>query len=157
MKKRRRPQSSSARDYPRTARVNELLREIIGDELERLGDSRLDWVSITAVEVNPELTSAKVWFSTLGGPEGDPEILEGLAERRRGLQAAIGRQARLRRTPELHFAPDSGVRAGLRMEELLAELHHDEPANDRADAAPTGAGPVDGEEDCSDAVAPERP
>ena len=38
------------------------------------------------------------------------------------LQRAIGRQARLRRTPELAFRPDSGVREGLRVEELLREL-----------------------------------
>ncbi|MEZ5262790.1 MAG: hypothetical protein R2755_13700 [Acidimicrobiales bacterium] len=38
MNRRRRSHGSSARDYPRTARVNELLREIIGDELERIDD-----------------------------------------------------------------------------------------------------------------------
>jgi ribosome-binding factor A len=118
----RRRHSGGARDFPRTARVNELLREILGDELERIDDSRLEWVSVTAVDVNPELSGATVYYSSLGGEEADPEVLEALAEHRVRLQAAIGRQARLRRTPELHFKPDSGVRTGLRVEELLAEL-----------------------------------
>lgn len=144
MTKRRRP-SSSAREFPRTARVNELLREIIGDELERLDDPRLEWVSVTSVEVNPELTSAKVWFSSLAGPEGDPEILAALADQRRALQAAIGRQARLRRTPELHFGPDSGVRAGLRMEELLAEMQVGQQEPDPAPDDGTGAAGGQGE------------
>ena len=79
MNRRRRSHGSSSRDYPRTARVNELLREIIGDELERIDDPRLEWISITGVQVNPELTSAAVYYSSLGGPESDPEVLAALA------------------------------------------------------------------------------
>ena len=43
--RRRGPKRTTARDYPRTARLNELLREIIGEELERIDDSRLDVVT----------------------------------------------------------------------------------------------------------------
>lgn len=122
MNRRRRSHGSSTRDYPRTARVNELLREIIGDELERIDDPRLEWVSITGVEVNPELTSAMVFYSALDGADADPIVLEALAERRVRLQSSIARQARMRRTPELHFGPDRGVREGIRVEELLRDL-----------------------------------
>ncbi len=122
MNRRRRTHGGSSRDYPRTARVNELLREIIGDELERIDDPRLEWVSITGIDVNPELSTAMVFYSSLGGAESDPTVLEALAERRVRLQGAIGRQARLRRTPELHFGPDRGVREGIRVEALLREL-----------------------------------
>ncbi len=121
MNRRRRSHGSSSRDYPRTARVNELLREIIGDELERIDEPQLEWVSITGVTVNPELTSAMVYFSSLD-PETDPEVLAALGDRRVRLQAAIARQARLRRTPELHFQPDSGIREGWRVEEIFKEI-----------------------------------
>lgn len=122
MNRRRRSHGGTSRDYPRTARVNELLREIIGDELERLDDPTLEWVSITGVAVNPELTSATVFFSSLDGAESDPAVLAALADRRVRLQAAIGRQARLRRTPELHFQPDTGVRDGLKVEQILRDI-----------------------------------
>lgn len=122
MNRRRRSHGGSSRDYPRTARVNELLREIIGDELERLDDPTLEWVSITGVAVNPELTSATVFFSSLDGAESDPAVLAALGDRRVRLQAAIGRQARLRRTPELHFQPDTGVRDGLKVEQILRDI-----------------------------------
>ena len=148
MNRRRRSHGGGARHYPRTARVNELLREIIGDELERIDDPRLELVSVTGIEVNPELTSALVYYSSLGGAESDPVVLEALAERRVRLQAAIGRQARLRRTPELHFAPDPGVREGLRVEELLRELGPlapDEPSDEPSDGGDDGTppGPTD--------------
>lgn len=122
MNRRRRSHGGSSRDFPRTARVNELLREILGDELERIDDPRLEWVSITGVDVNQELTSAGVFYSSLDGEESDPEVLSALAEHRVRLQSAIGRQARLRRTPELHFGFDTGVRDGLRVEQLLRDV-----------------------------------
>ena len=118
----RRRHGGSSREYPRTARVNELVREIVAEELERVDDARLEWVSVTGVEVSPELSSGVVYFSSLAGPEGDAEVLEALAEHRVRLQGAIGRQARLRRTPELTFRADSGVREGFRVEEILREL-----------------------------------
>ncbi|MCC6438340.1 MAG: 30S ribosome-binding factor RbfA [Acidimicrobiales bacterium] len=155
MNRRRRSQGSSTRHYPRTARVNELLREILGEELERIDDPRLELVSITGVVVNPELTSAMVYYSSLSGPDRDPEVLEALAERRVRLQAAIGKQARLRRTPELHFGADTGIREGWRVEEILKEigpLPEDEPDEgtdapaelDREDAGELDAGELDG-------------
>jgi ribosome-binding factor A len=128
--------------------VNELLREILAEELERIGDPRLEWVSITGVTVNQELSNATVFFSALDGVDGDPLALEALAERRVRLQAAIGRQARLRRTPELHFQPDPGVRAGWRVEEILRDIGPFEDAGDPEDEHAEGrdgtaAGPTD--------------
>ena len=118
----RRRSGSGRREYPRTARVNELVREIVGDELERIGDSRLEMVSVTAVDVEQELTQAVVYFSSLSGEEGDPVVLAALAEHRARLQGAIARQARLRRTPALRFTPDAGVRGGQRIDEILRSL-----------------------------------
>src|SRR3954453_5009163 len=76
--------------YPRTARVNELCREILADELERLDDDRPQLVTITHVEVDPDLRHARVEFSSLG--EGEDEAAEALSEQRVRLQAAIARQ-----------------------------------------------------------------
>ena len=105
------------RQYPRTARINELVREIVADELERLDDDRLVMVTITNVHVDPDLRRAVVDFSSLG--EGEEEAAEGLAEHRVRLQRAIARQARLKRTPELRFEVDSVIKRGARIDELL--------------------------------------
>lgn len=117
----RRRRSSAHREepgrYPRTARVNELCREILADELERLDDERLDLVTITHVDVAPDLRSATVEFARLGQEE--EAAGHALAEHRVRLQAAIARQARLRRTPELSFRVDQAIRAGARIEQLL--------------------------------------
>ena len=54
------------RRYPRTARVNEVVREALGDELERLSDPRLGLVTVTGVDVNADLRQATVYYSALG-------------------------------------------------------------------------------------------
>ena len=112
------------RQYPRTARINELLREILADELEHLDDDRLQLLTITSVSIEGDLRHAVVFYDSLEGEEGDAEILEALGELRWRLQGAIGRQARMKHTPELSFEPDPAIRAGARIDSLLAELPH---------------------------------
>ena len=53
----RRRQTGSRR-YPRTARLNELVREIVAEEIERIDDERLGFFTVTAVEVEPGLEHA---------------------------------------------------------------------------------------------------
>ena len=119
--------TTGRRQYPRTARLNRLLQEIIGEELERVDDPRLEQVTITEVSVDGDLRHAKVFYDSLAGEEGDEEVLEAFAEARRALKAAVARQARIKRTPELDFRPDPAVRAGQRIEQLLRETPPGEP------------------------------
>ena len=114
------------RQYPRTARVNELVREILGDALERIDDDRLQLVTVTHVHVDPDLRHAVVEFSSLG--EGEDEALEALGEHRKKLQSEIARQARLKRTPELRFVVDTFIARAARIEDLLREERDDDPA-----------------------------
>jgi ribosome-binding factor A len=100
--------------------VNEALREVLGDELERVDDERLELVTVTGVQVDSDLRHARVWFDTL---EPWEEVAAALAQHRVRLQAAVGRQLRLKHTPELTFDPDPAIAVGTRVEEILRELH----------------------------------
>ena len=115
------------RDYPRMARVNALLQEIIGDEIERLDDDRLELVTVTAVDCESDLRRAVVQYDSLGGAEDDEAVLAALGEMRPRLQKAVARQARLKRTPELRFEPDVVIRSAERVDEVLRRI---EPPND---------------------------
>ncbi len=109
----------SGRDYPRALRVNEVLREVLGEELERLADAdeRLRLVTITSVDTSADLRAATVYLD-----EMDEETAAALDERRAQLQRAVGRQVRMKRTPRLQFAADPAVREGERVEEILRRL-----------------------------------
>ena len=123
--------AASARGYPRSARVNEILREVLADSLERLADteSRLGLLTVTGVECDPDLRHAVVLFSSL-----DPDEEAALGAARVRLQAAISHEVRLKRTPQLRFAADPAVAAGNRIEDILRGLPHPE-----ADAGDDGS------------------
>lgn len=119
----------TARDYPRTARLNHLLQEIVADEIERLDDDRLGLFTVVAVDVEPDLRRATVFYTSLpaGAADGESdEVGEALAQHRGRLQAAIGRQAHLKRTPELVFRQDTVIRQAERIEEIMREIAGDE-------------------------------
>jgi ribosome-binding factor A len=116
----------TARDYPRTARLNQLFQEILAEELERIDDERLELVTIMSVDVDGDLHRAIVYFDTLGGESEDERVLAALGELRHRLQGAIGRQARVKRTPELVFRPDDVGRSAARLEEVLRNIHDEE-------------------------------
>ena len=105
--------------FPRTLRVNHLLQEVVAEEIERLGDDdpRLALVTVTGVNVDPDLRHATVWLSSLSDA-----AKVALGEDRVRLQAAIGRQVRMKRTPLLTFAADPAVAQGARVEDILQSL-----------------------------------
>ena len=112
-----------AADYPRTRRVNRLLQEVIADELERLADAdeRLRLLTVTEVSVSSDLRNAKVFMSSISEEAG-----EALEERRTALQAAIGRQSHMKRTPKLRFEQDPAVVHGSAIDEALRRLATDD-------------------------------
>lgn len=124
---RRRP-AAPARQVPRTARMNELLREVVAEELRALDDERLEHVAITAVDVDAELNRAIVYYDSIAGEAGDPEVLAAFAELRVPLQAAIGRQVRARKTPVLEFRPDEVIRSAERIDAILRDLAPGDPS-----------------------------
>jgi ribosome-binding factor A len=115
----RRAAPTSAHRYPRSARLSESLREVIAEELARIDDDRLELVTVTAIDVDDEMNRAIVYFDSLVGEDGDPEILAAFSEHRVRLQGAVGRQVRAKKTPILTFRPDDAIRAGERIERIL--------------------------------------
>ena len=111
--------SSGGPRHPRSARVGETLREIIAEDLVRLDDERLAFVTVTGIDVDPELNRAIVFFDSLAGEEGDEEIIEALSEYRIRLQSSIARQIKTKKTPILEFRPDIAIRSSERIDEIL--------------------------------------
>jgi len=136
---RRHQDSHGAASYPRTARVNRVLQEVLADALERLADAdeRLRMATVTAVDTAPDLRHATVFLSSLG--EG---VATALAEHRVALQRAIAHEVRLKRTPHLEFAADPAVVAGTRVEEILRRIH-DSTGDTEDPSGLASAGPAD--------------
>jgi len=111
------------RQYPRAARVNEVVRETLAEELERMSDPRLGFVTLTGVEVSPDIRYADVYYSVLGTPEARVESSNALRSASPRLRAVLGRQVRLKFVPELRFAEDPAIAQGQRIEEVIRSIH----------------------------------
>jgi ribosome-binding factor A len=105
--------------YPRALRVNQVLRQVLAEEIERLADAdeRISMLTVTSVDVAPDLRTATVFLATLEEPAA-----EALEERRAHLQRHIATQMSTKRTPRLTFRADPAIEAGNRVEELLRGL-----------------------------------
>jgi ribosome-binding factor A len=109
------------RRYARTLRVNEVVHEALADELERCSDPRLAMVTVTGVEVSPDLRHATVFYADLG--RHDAATLAALRSAAPHLRAALGEEVRLKYLPKLHFREDPAIERGQRVEEILRGLH----------------------------------
>jgi ribosome-binding factor A len=97
------------------------LREIIAEELVRIDDERLTFVTVTGIEVDNELNRAHVYFDSLAGADADDEIIGALSAHRARLQSSIARQIRAKKTPILDFRPDVALRSAERIDDILRE------------------------------------
>ncbi len=113
--------TDTRRRVARTARLSETLREVIADELAKIDDDRLGFVTITSVDVDSEMNRGIVFYDSMQGAEGDEQILEALNDHRKRLQSVIADQVRARRTPVLQFRPDDAIRAAQRIDEVLRQ------------------------------------
>lgn len=129
-----RGRGSGGHKYPRSARVGETLREIIAEELVRIDDERLEFVTVTGIEVDNELNRAHVFFDSLSGEEGDDEIVEALHDHRARLQSSIARQIRAKKTPILDFRPDIALRSAERIDDILRADRQRRDAQDTQDS-----------------------
>src|SRR5262245_2433370 len=104
----------------RTRQVADEIRgEIARLLLRDLHDPRLGFVTITAVEMSPDLRSARVFVSTLEGGEKREQSLEALRSAAGYLRREIGHNLGLRSTPTLDFRIDTSIETGRRIEDLL--------------------------------------
>lgn len=106
---------------PRMRKVNELMREVIAEEVGKLKDPRLGFVTITDVRTAPDLRRATVFYSVLD--EADQEgTAAALLSAHHRIQKSIAAQAHLKYTPVLEFSLDDALERGMRISKLLHEL-----------------------------------
>jgi ribosome-binding factor A len=107
----------------RTERVAELIRQTVSRMIvSELVDPRIGFVTVTRVEVSPDMTLAKVFVSVMETPEKVRTTLRGLNSAIKRIRLAIGEDVGLRRTPEIVFHIDTGLARAQHISGLLADL-----------------------------------
>ena len=108
----------------RIEKVNEEIKKELSLIIPKLKDPRIpDFVSITEVRTTPDLKSARVYFSVLGG--NDEEALKGLQSSAAYARMLLSKTMKIRYTPELVFTINESIKYGIFIEQKLSELNLD--------------------------------
>jgi ribosome-binding factor A len=118
-----------SREYKRSDRVADLLRQEISDILlRRVKDPRIEGVVITGVEVTDDLQHARIFYCVTGRPTEDEKksVAAGLNNARGFMRQELGRRLHLRYLLQLGFHYDGSLEYGEKIERIIKELHKDE-------------------------------
>lgn len=113
----------SHKSYPRVARVNHIVQEVIADTLEELDDDDLEMVTVTSCDVSPDLRHAKVFVSTLGDDAKKEKALAALERNKGKIKRAMSSSIRIKFMPDLHFMADPATETGWNIETIINDVH----------------------------------
>ncbi|GAB4528518.1 MAG: 30S ribosome-binding factor RbfA [Anaerolineae bacterium] len=109
----------------------ELLQEEISLLIQRRArDPRFGFVTVTGVEVSPDLRVAHVYVSVLGSEDDVKKSLSSLRGAAGFFRRELGASLSLRYLPELNFRLDYSLERGMRIDQLLDSLREGNPGYD---------------------------
>ena len=108
------------RPYPRSRATGEIVREVIACTLvEAIADPRLTLVTVTSVEMSPDLRHANVFVAVHGDEDRCREALAGLESAKGRIRSLLGAEVRMKYVPELHFRIDPSLDEASRIESAI--------------------------------------
>jgi ribosome-binding factor A len=118
------------KQFKRSQRLGVQIQKDISDLLEQeLAEHFPGMVTFTHVKLSDDLRHANVYYSYLGSDDDRARIEEFFLRERGRIRSQVGRRIRVRHIPELNFKFDSSVEHGLRIEQLLNEIHKEHGAD----------------------------
>ena len=113
------------KNYSRASRVAEQIRRELAELIQlELKDPRVSLVTLTDVEISPDYTHAKVFYTSLAGSDHLAEIAEGLLRASSFLRRELGKRISIHHLPELHFVYDTSVERGTYLSHLIDQAVH---------------------------------
>jgi ribosome-binding factor A len=111
------------RPYARALRVGEQIHRMLSELLTKgVSDPRLELVTVTGVDVSPDLKFAKVYVVSTGGKRSPTAVVEGLESAQGYLKRTLAPKLGLRFMPALRFIYDSSFDYGERIDDLLKSV-----------------------------------
>jgi ribosome-binding factor A len=129
----------------RLLKAAEAIREVVGMAiLADLQDPRIQDVTVTGVEVAPDMREAKIYVSVMGNESKQNLSLRGLQSAAGYLQSKVAKRIDTRYTPRLQFVLDQGVKKQIEVSQILSRvLNEGRPA----ETLGAGDGPGGGSEE----------
>src|SRR6188472_4086277 len=115
----------------RTQKAAEAIREVVSMAiLTELKDPRVRNVTVTQVEVTPDMRQAKVFVSIMGDDKQQNLVLHGLENSAGFLQSKVAKRIDTRYTPRLSFVLDLGVKRSIEIAQILQQVLPKQPAEE---------------------------
>jgi ribosome-binding factor A len=118
---------------PRIERVGEEFREILAEEIPKLKDPRIGFVTVTGVKVTADLRRAWVYYTAFGDDKERASTRAGLRSAVPRLRGVIGKQVRMKFLPELAFEEDATLEQAATIDRLIARLNAGEDREEGSD------------------------
>ena len=118
---------------PRIERVGEEFREILAEEIPKLKDPRIGFVTVTGVKVTADLRRAWVYYTAFGDDKERASTRAGLRSAVPRLRGVIGKQVRMKFLPELAFEEDATLEQAATIDRLIARLNAGGDAEEGSD------------------------
>ena len=114
----------------RQDRINEEMFREVAQIIRTVKDPRVSgaFVSVTGVEVTPDLKYAKIYYSALQGDK--KEVKKGLAAASGYIRGQLAKNLNLRITPELTFCEDTSIAYGAKIEKIISGFKYYTDEND---------------------------
>lgn len=107
------------RSYPRARAMAETVREVVSRILlEEISDPRVDFITITGVELSPDMRYGTVFVATRETDDAE-QALEGLRAATGRVRALLGSRVRLRYSPEITFKLDPAIAEATRISDAI--------------------------------------
>ena len=106
----------------RLVRVCEVLKREIGVIIRRELEFENTLVTVSDVDITPDLKQAHIFISALGLPAGRRKAMEALESHRVMFQTELSRRVQMKHTPHLNFRLDDAIERGTRVIDIMDEL-----------------------------------
>jgi ribosome-binding factor A len=117
----------------RIERINETIREVLSELLlGQIKDPRVGMVTITAVRVSSDMSSAKVHYSVMGDESKRAETEQGLKSAKNFMRKTVADELKLRVAPELRFVYDDSLDKSFAIEEALKKSSEETSRDDES-------------------------
>jgi ribosome-binding factor A len=122
----------------RPDRVGDQIRQELSELLSRghVHDPGIGFITLTRVQVTPDLQLARVYYTTMGDEKGRKDTAKALQRATPFLRRQVGARVQLRRVPELEFRFDESVAHQDRIEQIIRDLHEEDAKRSAAGSTP---------------------
>ncbi len=116
----------------RTERFEQVIKEVVSKIIrEDVSDPRIGFVSLTSVDISPDLKNAKIFISILGNDKQKSDSMLGLTSATSFIRGRLGEMVKSRNVPEIQFIQDDSLEKGSNVLKIISKLSNEKTSTKR--------------------------